>query len=373
MGWFPEAPGGLNRYFFELLRSLPATGVAVEGFVVGSDDIARATNGTVRAVAPRTSGVLSRWLGMRRAWGKGDRPVDPLAVCHFAYHAFPLLDRLPAHRFVLHFHGPWAAESDLEGAGPVSVAAKRLIERAVYGRAGRAIVLSNAFADILHEDYGVARERISIVPGGVDVARFQLTLSRSECRARLGWPPDRPVVFAARRLVRRMGLEHLVEAASLARAEVPDLLILIAGRGPLETTLAARIQAGGLERTVRLLGRCSDEDLALAYRAADLCVVPSVALEGFGLVAAESLAAGTPVLVTPVGGLPEVVSALSTDLILRGRTAEDITAGLVAALRGAITLPNEAACRRFARTRYDWAVVAAAVSDIYHRVAEDAA
>ena len=56
--------------------------------------------------------------------------------------------------------------------------------------------------------------------------------------------------------------------------------------------------------------------LPLAYRAADLTVVPTVALEGFGLIAVESLAAGTPVLVTPVGGLPEVVAALSPALVL---------------------------------------------------------
>jgi glycogen(starch) synthase len=133
--------------------------------------------------------------------------------------------------------------------------------------------------------------------------------------------------------------------------------------------LAARIHAGGLARTVRLLGRLSEEELALAYRAADVTIVPSVALEGFGLVAAESLSAGTPVLVTPVGGLPEVVSPLSDRLVLQACTREAVAEGLVSALRGTLPLPDDAACRRFARERYDWSVIAAAVGKVYRDMA----
>ena len=61
---------------------------------------------------------------------------------------------------------------------------------------------------------------------------------------------------------------------------------------------------------MRLLGFVAEEDLPWLYRACDISIVPSVALEGFGLPTIESLAAGTPVLVTPIGGLPETVSEL---------------------------------------------------------------
>jgi glycosyltransferase involved in cell wall biosynthesis len=327
-------------------------------------------DGAVEAFAAPGAGALARCLGVRRAWARVvDGRVGVLPVCHFAYHAFPILDHLMASRFVLHFQGPWARESAVEGAGALAVSVKRVVERTVYRRAARAIVLSKAFAAILEQDYGVAPELISVIPGGVDADRFALTMTRAEARLRLGWPTDRPIVFVVRRLARRMGLEHLVDAAGLVRARAPDLLLLIGGRGALQGALAARIRERGLDSAVRLLGRLGDEDLALAYRAADVTVVPSVALEGFGLVAAESLAAGTPVLVTPVGGLPEVVSRLSTNLILEDATAEAIAEGLVAALVGTMALPDEAACRRFARERYDWSVIAAAVGNIYRGVA----
>ena len=369
LGWFPETAGGLNRYFFELLRALPAAGVGVHGFVIGTEDTLRSSGGSVEPFAPHSSGVFERWRGMRRAWRKEGASTSSLPVCHFAYHAFPVLDRLPARRFVLHFHGPWAEESRVEGQGALSVAVKRHLERAVYSRAGRAIVLSHAFATLLHEGYGVPRERISVIPGGVDVARFEVPLSRAECRARLSWPLDRPIVLATRRLVRRMGLEQLIEAAGLARVQIRDLVLHVVGKGPLEAALAGQIQTAGLGHTVRLLGRLPDDALALAYRAADLTVVPSVALEGFGLVAVEALSAGTPVLVTPVGGLPEVVSPLSDHLVLPDSSPSAIAAGLVSALRGGLAMPDETSCRRFARERYAWPVVAAAVAKVYRHVA----
>jgi glycosyltransferase involved in cell wall biosynthesis len=363
--------GGLNRYFYELLRALPAVGVPARGLVVGSGDIRRSMNGAVEPFATPDAGTLARCVGVRRAWTRaaGGR-VGILPVCHFAYHALPILDRLIASRFVLHFQGPWARESAMEGAGALAVSVKRVVERTVYRQAARAIVLSNAFGLILEQDYAVAPELISVIPGGVDADRFALSLTKAEARVRLGWPTDRPIVLAVRRLARRMGLEHLVDAAALVRARVPDLLLMIGGRGALQGALAARVLERGLEPTVRLLGRLSDEDLALAYRAADVTVVPSVALEGFGLVAAESLASGTPVLVTPVGGLPDVVSGLATDLILPEATVEAIAEGLVAALLGTMALPDEATCRRFARERYDWSVIAAAVGKIYRDVAD---
>jgi glycosyltransferase involved in cell wall biosynthesis len=99
-----------------------------------------------------------------------------------------------------------------------------------------------------------------------------------------------------------------------------------------------------------------------------LSIVPTVALEGFGLVAAESLAAGTPVFVTPVGGLPEVVSGLSTDLVLSGSDVGSLAEGLEAALGGELILPDAETCQNHVRVRYDWPVVAARVQEVYAEV-----
>jgi glycosyltransferase involved in cell wall biosynthesis len=168
-----------------------------------------------------------------------------------------------------------------------------------------------------------------------------------------------------RRLVRRVGVDVLVESAVALRARVPDALVLMAGTGPLRPELEARIDALGLGDTVRLLGFVPDEMLPLAYRAADLTVVPTTSLEGFGLITVESLAAGTPCVVTPIGGLAEIVSPLAPQLVAGEATKAEIGATLADALLGAVPLPTTEQCTAYAKRCFDWPVIAARVRDVY--------
>jgi len=366
MGWFPEQPGGLNRYFIDLVRQLPEAGVSVQGLVSGSPRVHRDSSGVVTSFGAQTDSILRRWLGVRReARAQLDRSPTTLPVAHFALYALPLLGALRDRPWVYHFHGPWAQEAIAEGARPGVVRAKAMIERPVYTRATRCIALSHAFAAVLEESYGVAADRIRVIPGGVDVDRFSVTGSREDARRLLGWPTDRPIVLAVRRLARRMGLDMLVSAARAVRERVPEVLLLIAGRGAMAGELEARIVDAGLQANVRLLGYVQDEQLPLMYRSSDLSIVPSVSLEGFGLIAAESLAAGTPVLVTPVGGLPEVVTGLTPDLVLPSASEGALATGLIAALTGGLRLPSEAACSQFARAHYGWPVIADQIRQAY--------
>jgi glycogen(starch) synthase len=366
LGWFPEQPGGLDRYYFDLLRVLPAVGVECRGLVIGSDAVTTATSGAVQAFANRSEPAMVRWKAARsavKAALRSDR--FDLVVSHFALYAFPVLGLIADLPFVVHFHGPWAAECRIEGGGRAASWLKSRIERAVYNRADRLICLSEAFAEILRRDYGVRHDRISVIPGGVDIDRFNIPESRDEARARLGWSPQRPTILCVRRLVKRMGLENLVDAAVVLGRDVPGVQILIAGRGSQSSELQGRIEREGLHDTVRLLGFIPDEDLPLAYRAADLTVVPSVALEGFGLVAAESLAAGTPAMVTPIGGLPELVRPLSAELIFSAATAPVLAEGIKTFLKDRQRFPTDHDCRRYASKHFDWRRVARTVAEVY--------
>lgn len=352
--------------FYELFLHLPSSGVAARGLVTGSDQVALDSGDAVRAFAEPDAPLTSRGLALRRELQRMIQERRPdLVAAHFALYTFPVLDQMRAYPLVFHFHGPWALEGRFEGMSSLNVRAKALLEQVVYRRADRCIVLSDSFRDILHEHYGVPLERIHRIPGGVNVDQYDTGLTREEARERLGWPQDRPIVFAARRLVRRMGLEGLISAMSEVRRRIPEVLLLIAGKGALSGELEDQVNSLSLQNNVRLLGFVPDEDLPAAYRAADLSIMPTVALEGFGLVAVESLAAGTPVLVTPVGGLPEVVKELSVDLILPGSGVADLAKGLEAALSGSLTLPNAEVCRNYVRSRFDWPVIAAQTRDVY--------
>ena len=364
LGWFPEHPGGLDRYFFELLNALPEAGVSCRGLLAGSGAAAAATNGRVRAFASESDSLPRRLYAVRDAVSRAnaEQPVD-LLVSHFALHGIAGgAGHVPS---VVHFHGPWADESRAEGGGRAGCWVKAGIERLVYRRARRIICLSSPFADILSWTYGILPERIRVIPGGVDCTRFDISESRAEARSKLDWPTDRPIVFCVRRLVKRMGLTNLIDAARTLRRQVPDALVLIGGRGPLSAELQERIAAAGLSSNVRLLGYLSEPDLALAYRAADVTVVPSTALEGFGLVAAESLAAGTPAIVTPVGGLPEVVEGLGSQWVLPGASAHEIADALVSLIRGKTPTVSSEACTAHARSHFDWPMIARRVADVY--------
>ncbi|MBM3464189.1 MAG: glycosyltransferase family 4 protein [Armatimonadetes bacterium] len=366
MEWFPEEPGGLNRYYMDLIRHLPACGVEVRGLVAGSDRVPAETGGRVHPF-PRHAPLVRRLLALRKIAAQEVRGAD-LVVGHFAPYTLPFLPRLGRRPLVVHFHGPWSDETIREGGRSLASRAKASVEHTVYRRAAAFVVLSRAFGDLLAERYRVAPEKVTVIPSGVEVERFDTTVTREEARARLGWPSGGRVVLAVRRLVRRMGLENLIEAMRIVRREVPDAAACIAGAGPLRTELEERIRGAGLQDAVRLLGVVPDDDLIMAYRAADFTVVPTVALEGFGIITIESLACGRPVLVTPVGGLPEAVRGLSADLVMASSEATDIAAAISAALCGPLALPDEAACRQFARDRYDWPVIASRVAEVYRNV-----
>lgn len=369
-GWFPEQSGGLNRYFHGLLQNLPGAGVSVHGLVAGSDQVESSSDGTVHSFAPSKAGLASRWRGARNRFRQLiEQNPGSLVVSHFALYTAPCLDLIPRDRFVVHFHGPWADESRAEGANLLIAAAKRKLEQQVYGRAARFIVLSQAFGRVLAERHGIRPEQIRVIPGGVDSRRFAVAETREEARARLDWPTDRPILFVVRRLVRRMGLENLIDAIRHARTLVPDLLVLIAGSGPMARDLEERCVVQGVERNVRLLGYLHDDLLPIAYRAADLSIVPSVALEGFGLIVAESLAAGTPVLVTAVGGLPETLEGLSPQCVIRDGRPEALGVAIADAFRGSMELPTAAQCSTHARNRFDWRQVVQKVRETYAEVA----
>jgi glycosyltransferase involved in cell wall biosynthesis len=144
--------------------------------------------------------------------------------------------------------------------------------------------------------------------------------TRDEVRAELGVEEGRPLVVAVGRLHPQKGYDVLLDAVARWQGRV-DPLVAVAGDGPLQDELAARIAAERLP--VRLLGR--RDDVADLLGAADLCVLPS-RWEGSPFTGQEALRAGTPLVCTRAGGMPE----------LFGAAAEMVPVGDAAALADAV-------------------------------------
>jgi glycosyltransferase involved in cell wall biosynthesis len=147
-----------------------------------------------------------------------------------------------------------------------------------------------------------------VAPGWVESNRFVPATDRTAIRIALGehWNTDCPVFFTLRRLQNRMGLETLVDACQLLAQRGLKFRTLIGGGGPLRESLQKRILSAGLQESVVLLGRLPEEQLADCYAAADCFVLPTKALECFGLIVLEAFACNTPVIASNVAAIPEL-------------------------------------------------------------------
>jgi glycosyltransferase involved in cell wall biosynthesis len=364
-GWLPETTGGLDKYAYGLVHELTRQGDHVDYFVDGSP-VAWDARSRAVSLAPSSGSFPKRMLTARARYAREYRePYDVLNM-HFAMYALPLLPYISKGTpRVVNFQGPWSQESRVEGGGRVSVAIKHQIETLVYRQADRFIVLSNAFRDVLANSYGVSPSRITTIPMGIDCDHFVLPASREEVREQLGWPKDRFIVFTARRLVRRVGLVELVEAAAIIKASGTPIVIRIAGRGPLEQELRSQIERLGLGDVVELLGFVSEEQLTRCYQAADLTFLPTQSLEGFGTIISESLACGTPVAGTPIGGITEAIGAFTPELICASPKPADMAAMLLDIARGQKPLPTASEARAFALDTYAWQSVARRVREVF--------
>lgn len=366
LGWFPKTPGGLERYVYDLTLRLAENKDQVELCGVGLPEDETNLPIKMTNLAPPDTSILQR-LWMVRNNFKKTRITKPDAVnLHFALYSLPILDLIPADvPITFNFHGPWASESQEEGVGNITALLKKsFVEKRTYKRCDRFIVLSKAFGNVLHQKYQIPWEKIHVIPGGVDINRFKPDLSITEARTKLGWSCERPTIFTSRRLVHRVGLDKLLTAIAQIKPKIPNIYLAIAGRGPLQNSLKQIVTELGLEDNVKFLGFLPDELLPVAYQAADLSIMPSQSFEGFGLAIVESLACGTPVICTPVGGMPEILEPFSPDLITDSTEVNSIAKKLEQVFLGEITKPSRQQCREYAVNNFDWDKIAQEVRKV---------
>lgn len=160
---------------------------------------------------------------------------------------------------------------------------------------------------------------------GLDPAGFEVVHYGIEAGPEPPPLPGAPRLAIVGRLIPIKGHDVLLRALAEARERLPGLTLEIAGEGPLEPSLRATVARLGLDGAVTFLGRVAP--VAPVLERAEVVVVPSFG-EGFGMVALEAMERGRPVIASAVGGLPEIVDA--------GRTGILVPPGDVAALARAL-------------------------------------
>jgi glycosyltransferase involved in cell wall biosynthesis len=176
----------------------------------------------------------------------------------------------------------------------------RLLRRA-RNRALRRVdhlVCPSGYLAALAVDWGVPQARITVLP---NVAPLPPSLpDRDEARERLG--ADGPMLAFAGRITKQKSLGVALDAL----ASVEDVSLLIAGDGPDLPYVRRRVAELGLDGRVRFLGPLVRDEVLTLFRAADASLLTS-SWENFPHTVVESLAVGTPVIATSVGGVPELV------------------------------------------------------------------
>jgi teichuronic acid biosynthesis glycosyltransferase TuaC len=231
-----------------------------------------------------------------------------------------------------------------------SFPAIRWIIRWTLRRAAGIVAVSAALRDAMVK-LGVRAEKISVIGNGVDAKRFQ-PLAREAARRALGLPESGPLLISVGTLIPTKGHHLLIAALAEMAPRYPDIKAYILGEGPYRAELEELARGKDVQERVFLVGERPNEELQLWFNAADVsCLLSS--REGWPNVLLESLACGTPVVSTRVGGVAEVIA--SPDLgVLVESDVRSIADGLEAAVQRDW---DRAALVRYARAR-TWEVVA---------------
>lgn len=239
-----------------------------------------------------------------------------------------------------HSLGAVKAMASQETSKPVMVNRLRE-ERRILHRADAVVATSPPEGEVLHRSYGVPREKIRLIPCGVDPSIFR-PRDRAGDRARLGIKEQKVILYVGR-LEKTKGPETLLHAFSRitnAAGNGSEMELWIAGGtpagagvkpGPFEHHLRSLCQDLGINQRVRFLGAIAQQELPVYYSAADVCVIPSF-YESFGLVAIEAMACGCPVVASRVGGLSYTVKHGITGLTVEPRDPERLAQGIMQVL-----------------------------------------
>jgi glycosyltransferase involved in cell wall biosynthesis len=319
---------------FEFLSSTPPSPTEGSGTWVAIDGVVRGLQRHGHIARLRPLGRRTRFhtldrLRYNRAVRR--RPPDADVVVGVDLDGFLWARRRPpATRYVVMLKGIIADElANERGLTRAMLAVQARWERANVHLAERVIVPSRYSAAVAHALYEVPRERIAVVPEPIDLAEWGRRFATAP--PRVAGPPT---VLSVARMYPRKRLEDLLRAAALARTRIRDLRVRIVGEGPESRRLRAAAAALGLTETVTFLGEITRQALAVEYVGAHCFCLPTVQ-EGFGLVFAEAMAAGLPIVACRAAAVPELVEDRRTGLLVNPRSPDELAMAMETLLTNA--------------------------------------
>ena len=340
--YYPAHRGGVERVAGQLAERLAASGTAEFEWHASDCDAAPEAVRGITPVPARSWNGIERLLGfpyplwslgaLCRLW-KACRSAD-LVHIHDCLYLPNVVAYVAARRVLVTQH-----IGHVPYRNPLLRVALRIangiLGRWILGGADR-VVFESATVQAYFTRFVRFRSPPRLIANGVDTDHFAPA-------AAPGRHAERPVLLFLGRFVEKKGLSVLHELAQ----RLPDVQWLFAGWGPLDPS-SWRLA------NVTVVPSPGAAQLAALYQAADLFVLPTRVLEGFGLVTVEALASGTPVVATPVGATPEILTPLDPRLLAADGSAPALSAALATALPLSTDAGFRRRCREYAERRYSW-------------------
>ncbi|MEK7561108.1 MAG: glycosyltransferase family 4 protein [Patescibacteria group bacterium] len=193
--------------------------------------------------------------------------------------------------------------------------------RFMLGRADSVTAISTHLAAVARQ-YGYKKD-IAVIPNGVDAEQFAVGIPHS-----LSPTPHATTIITVSRLVHKNGIDILIDAVAEVKKSIPDIQCVIIGDGPERGNLERRAASDEIRDHVRFVGVIPYEQIPQYLHEADVFVRPSRS-EGMGNVFVEALAAGLPIIGTPVGGIVDIIEDGKTGLFVRPDDSHDLAEKII--------------------------------------------
>jgi len=234
-------------------------------------------------------------------------------------------------------------------------------------KTGLIICVSASLKDKLHE-IGVT-SRCEVIPNGVNTELFTPGDRTEACRL-LGLDHDRPRIIFVGNFKKIKGVEYLIQSMPFVLKKYPDCELILLGAQPGNKYVMKYnklIESIGIKNAIRIVRMVHHENLPPWMQASDLLVLPSIS-EGFGLVLAEALACGRPVVATMSGG-PESIVEEGLGVLVTPGDHEALGNGILRVLDGKGIL-NSAALVRSIKYRFSYDSISKKIVSVYNNIME---
>lgn len=230
--------------------------------------------------------------------------------------------------------------------------------RAIFTKADYVQAISNYLANWA-KNIG-AKCPIEVVPNGVDIKKFEAQNPKSETKNK-----EEKILITSSRLVEKNAVGDVIEAL---RYLPENIKFLILGEGPLEKDLKLLVTRYELQNRVSFLGHIEHSEMMKYFEKADIFIRPSLS-EGLGSAFLEAMAAGVPVIATPVGGIPDFLRDGETGLFCEIRNPKSIAEKVKLLLENE-TLRNKiiANAKEMVVENYDWNLIAEKMKSILNQL-----